>query len=112
MKVLFLPEVRRYFADLSHTLYDEGYFGFEDSAIKYVRTLFKDIEANLPNHVARMAPSYFDKYGTNMRYAVFRKNKATLWYVFFTEYMVQDDIVYLVRFISNNHVIASHMEGI
>lgn len=45
-----------------------------------------------------------------MLYASFTKNKRTTWYVFFNEYEVAGETVYLVRYISNNHVIAHHLE--
>lgn len=39
MKVLFLPEVRTYFRELSEILFQKDYFGFEEYAINYVREL-------------------------------------------------------------------------
>ena len=44
MKVLFLPEVRLYFQQLQDTLFEKEYFGFEESAVQYVRDLILDIE--------------------------------------------------------------------
>ena len=41
-----------------------------------------------------------------MDYAVFPKNNHTTWYVFFNTYVVGRETVYLVRYLSNNHVIA------
>ena len=41
-----------------------------------------------------------------MQYASFRKNKGTQWYVFFNTYRKDGEIIYLIRYISNNHVIA------
>jgi hypothetical protein len=48
MKVLFLPEVRQYFKELEDILLEREYFGFEDSAVQYVRELIFDIENSLP----------------------------------------------------------------
>jgi len=48
MKVLFLPEVVDYFLNMADALYDKGYFGFEENAIKYARELFLEIEKELP----------------------------------------------------------------
>lgn len=45
-----------------------------------------------------------------MLYASFTKNKHTTLYVFFNEYEVAGETVYLVRYISDNHVIAHHLE--
>lgn len=82
MKVLFLPEVRQYFKELEDILFEKEYFGFEDSAVQYVRELIFDIENSLPARMEKKAPPYFNRYGKNMCYASFRKNKATQWYVF------------------------------
>ena len=45
-----------------------------------------------------------------MSYAAFPKNNHTTWYVFFNVYDVGGDTVYLVRYMSNNHVIAQHLD--
>ena len=110
MKVLTLPEVRLYLKEVSLILYKKEYFGFEETAIKYVEDLFEDIKTTLPARHKMLAPAYFDKYGENMYYSIFRKNKTTQWYVFFTIYKDnEDEIIYLVRFISNNHLIAHYI---
>ena len=44
-----------------------------------------------------------------MQYASFRKNKETQWYVFFNTYRQDGEIIYLIRYISNNHVIAQFL---
>lgn len=109
MKVLFLPEVRMYFQELQDILFEKEYFGFEESAVQYVRDLIFAIEDTLPVKMHKAAPSYFDRYGRNMQYAVFRKNAHTQWYVFFNTYRVDDEVVFLVRYISNNHMIAQYL---
>ena len=55
------------------------------------------------------APPYFDKYGKNMKYAIFKKNKRTSWYVFFKTNRENEEIIYLVRYIANNHTVAQHL---
>jgi len=109
MKVLAIPEVRIYLQNLALILYEKEYFGFEDSARKYVIDLFEDIKANLPTLPSKPAPTYFDKYGKNMEYAVFRKNKHTHWYVFFRVYWENGEEIYQVRYIANNHIIAQYL---
>ena len=106
MKVLFSPEVRKYLKDVSLIMYENNYFGFLDSAEKYIDELFNDILKNLPNSLKRPAPEYFSKYGKDLLYSGFRKNKTTKWYVFFNLYEENGELIYLVRYISNNHVIA------
>jgi hypothetical protein len=74
-----------------------------------VDDLMIDIRTNLHSKTKRKAPPYFDKYGKNMHYATFRRNRQTQWYVFFNIYEYQKEFVYLVRYIGNNHVIAQHL---
>jgi hypothetical protein len=109
MKVVFLPEVMDYFLELTDVLYDMGYFSFIESAIKYSDILFEDIKNNLPVKHKKEAPEYFNKYGKKMSYAIFRKNKNTSWYVFFNIYNTKEETIYLVRFISNNHMISQYL---
>ena len=113
MKVLFLPDVRKHFNNLIPILYEKGYFGFKETAKKYVDELFCDIEVNLCMYVRvnlqKPAPNYFDKYGKDMEYAVFKKNKRTTWYVFFETYEDNGEIIYLIRYIANNHTIAQYL---
>lgn len=110
MSVLFLPEISNQFVELAEILYDKGYMSFLDAAIEYSESLFREIQSNLPIKVHRKAPAYFNRFGRDMSYASFPKNKHTTWYVFFNVYDVGGGAVYLVRYISNNHVIAHHLE--
>ena len=55
------------------------------------------------------APAHYDKYGKDMFYAAFTKNKRTTWYVFFTKYKENGETIYLVRYIGNNHTEAHHL---
>jgi len=106
MKVIFSPQVRTYFQELEDILFQEEYFGFEDSAIRYVRELFFEIRDSLPNKLKKPAPTYFNRYGKHLSYATFKKNDNTQWYVFFN----YEDDIYLVRYIGNNHTCAQHIK--
>ena len=109
MKVLFLPKVQDYLDSLIPILYEKEYFSFEESAVRYIDELRKDIETHLPKTQHKPAPPYFSKYGKGMYYATFRKNKQTSWYAFFTKYNENSDTVYLVRYIANNHTVAQYL---
>jgi hypothetical protein len=109
MKVLFLPEVRVYFEELSVILYQKEYFGFFESALQYADELFSEIENSLPYKPKKIAPKYFDRYGEGMFYAFFKRNKNTSWYVFFNIYNTKEETFYFVRYISNNHIIAKYL---
>jgi hypothetical protein len=106
MSVIFSPSVHDYLDGLIPILYREGYFLSEDSAIKYVEELVDSIFVSLPMHLHKPAPARFGRYGKNLFYATFRKNRHTSWYVFFTKHIDNGETVYLVRYISNNHTTA------
>jgi len=109
MKVVAIPEVVEYLESLIPILHEKGYFGFRETAKKYVDELYNDIENTLPDRLSKPAPEYFDKYGTGMEYASFKKNKRTTWYVFFEIYEISGEIIYLVRYIANNHTVLQYL---
>ena len=104
MKVRILPEVLDYLDELVVTLYEKEYFGFKESSKKYVKELFLNIKTTLPLRLHKPAPKHFERYGKDLFYASFKKNNRTTWYAFFTKHRKDEDIFYLVRYISNNHV--------
>ena len=106
-----LPEVRLYLSDLIRILFEDEYFSFEDNAIAYVTDLVSEIETDLPFKTRKPAPNYFVRYGENMFYSSFRKNRETTWYVFYTIHhnKEQNSTTFLIRYISNNHVIGQHL---
>jgi len=106
MSVILLPEVQEYMKELQIILYEKDYFRFEEAAQRYTDELLDDILETLPDRLSKPAPEYFNKYGTCMEYASFKKNKRTTWYVFFEIYEDTGEIIYLVRFIANNHTVA------
>ena len=109
MQVILLPEVLDYLEDLTIILYEKGYFSYGETAINYVLELYDDIVSHLPSHHQKLASKHFEKFGKGMKYASFRKNKQTTWYVFFNIYHNNGETIYLVRYISNNHVIAQYL---
>ena len=82
MSVLATPEVIDYLEYLTTILYEKGYFGYEEYAQEYVDDLIDDINKNLPLKLKKTAPKHFEKYGTDLKYASFKKNPQTTWYVF------------------------------
>ena len=107
--VIFSPEVREYFVNLVKALHEKEYFGSLDYAKKYVQELYDEIELNLPFRSHKIAPSIFDCYGSCMYYATFIKNTRTQYYVFFRVYLENEEEIYQVRYIGNNHTIAQYL---
>ena len=110
MKVLATDEVNEYWENLITILYEKGYFGSEEFAKRYVDELVHDIRTNLPNRTSKPSPKHFEKYGEELRYASFKKNRRTTWYVFFETYEENEEIIYLVCHIENNHTAAKYLD--
>ena len=109
MKVTAIPEIIEYIENLVPILYEKGYFSYKEAAKKYVDDLYDDIQNYLPIRQHKPAPQYYDKYGKDMYYAVFKKNRRTSWYAFFSKYEENGEIIYLIRYIGNNHTEAKHL---
>ena len=110
MTVKIKTEVYEYLENLVTILFEKEYFSYRESARKYVDDLLNDIITKLPICLKRPAPKYFNKYGKDLKYAVFRKNKNTQWYSFFSQYQDENgNIIYLVCHIANNHEIAHYL---
>ena len=109
MRVLATAEVNEYWESLISVLYEKGYFGSEQFAKKYVDELIYDIKTDLPYQISKPAPKHFEKYGERLRYASFKKNRRTTWYVFFETYKENGEITYLVCHIENNHTAAHYL---
>jgi len=104
MQVLYLPEVEIYLFELIELLYRKEYFSSLDQAIHYVSRLRQYIENSIATVHKRKAPDVFKKYGKDMCYFIYRANRNTSWYIFFQ----QKEDVYLIRYITNNHVSAQY----
>jgi len=109
MRVFAIPDVIEYLEELVDILYEKGYFSLEDDSVSYVIDLFEDIITKLPTRSSKPAPPYFQKYGKDLVYAAFPKNKRTTWYVFFEIYKFNEEITYLVKHIENNHTVSKYL---
>jgi len=104
MKVYYLPEIEIYLSELIELLYKEEYFSFEEQAVEYVERLKQYIENTIKTAYKRKSPDVVSRYGKDMQYVVYKANTHTSWYIFFQ----QRDDVYLIRYITNNHVSAQY----
>ena len=104
MSAQYLPEVEIYLSELIELLYAKGYFSFPDQAINYVRKIREYIENEIYTAHKRKAPKHFSQYGKEMSFFIYKVNDYTSWYIFFQ----QEDDVYLIRYITNNHVSAKY----
>jgi hypothetical protein len=67
---------------LTETLFWQDYFGFPDSAFKYVLDMKNYIASHIAALTKHPAPLYFSKYQTGMQYVSYQSNKRTTWYFF------------------------------
>jgi len=109
MSVLFVPKVQEYLYELENILYEKEYYGFEESAIRYVDELIYDITTNLSNKLHKPTPKHYNQYGEELYYATFKRNRQTNWYVFFSKYVENEETIYLVCYIGNNHTESHHL---
>ena len=103
-EIIFSKKVEIYLDKLMLLLFEEGYFGFSDSAKLYVDHLISYIGDHIGIHPSKIAPDYFQRFGQNMKYITYRANKNTSWYIFYQE----RNNIYLIRHITNNHVAAQY----
>lgn len=62
MRVLYHQSVEDSLFEIIEELYVKEYFGFYESALKYVTELRNDIELSIDNLPKRKAPEYFNKF--------------------------------------------------
>jgi hypothetical protein len=105
MKVMYDEDVKVQLRELVDVLYNKGYFGFKESAYRYVSSLIDNINDTIALRKKNPAPKYFSKHRENLYYTAFRKNRNTVWYVFFN----YEDDVYYIRYIDNNHRISQYL---
>ncbi len=89
-----------YLAGLFDILIEKGYFSFYGSSAQYIDDITGFIKQNIHTAPQKVAPKHFAKYGHNMSYVAYRRNKRTTWYISFE----QTACHYLIRYITNNHV--------
>ncbi|GHT41858.1 hypothetical protein FACS189437_09280 [Bacteroidia bacterium] len=106
-KIILTEEVELFYAELLIVLFEKGYFSFLDNAKLYVDRLIRYVEQYIGIISGKNAPSFYDHYGTNLKYITYRANKNTWWYIFYQ----QHDNVFLIRHITNNHVAAQYFDN-
>lgn len=96
--VAFSPDVEKDILGLVDVLIEEGYICSYPFAVKYVDDLIDYIESNIDICVRKEAPSFFYKYGKNLKYMTYHSSCHTTWYILFEEH---GDTA-LVKYITNN----------
>jgi hypothetical protein len=99
-EVNYTQEVDLFFAELAHTLFARGYFGYMDTARAYAERLYVYTQQYVGILLGKDAPPEFVRYGKELKYIAYRANKATTWYILYR----QQGNRFLVCHITNNHV--------
>jgi hypothetical protein len=93
-EVIILSEVKVKLDKLIQLLVEKGYFGFLDTAEKYVHHIYDFIDT-IP--VQRRYPTAHRKYGAF--YCKYKPNRNTTWFITFDT----DNEIWVIRNIINNH---------
>ena len=104
-KVRYSVQVELQLKESIDQLVERGYFSEEDYAVNYIRDLVTYFQLNLDHLTSFDAPEYFARYGSGLKYAIYRKSSRTTWYAFFQETSDALTIVYL----ANNHLMGHHL---
>ena len=86
--------------ELFDILIEEGFFSYDEYALKYIDDIEQFIISSIHAYPKRKAPAIFAKYGHDLKYIAYKKNTRTTWYILFEE----TDSAFFVRHITNNHV--------
>lgn len=96
--VYYEPSVLVYFDELVFTLYKKEYFGFIDSAYKYVDYIYSEIENNIHLKKHHNTILKHKKYGAF--YVIIKTNNRTAWHVYFNKKGNR----YIITKVLNNHL--------
>lgn len=105
-EIKFDKKVLTFLEYLSEILIDKEYHSFVETADNYIDDIVAFILSHIHIFPHKRAPSYFSKYGKNLYYIFYNRNKNTTWYIFFEKCQNQ----YLIRHISNNHVVGQYFD--
>jgi hypothetical protein len=98
-EVRYHRNVLLFLDELIDVLIENGYFSFYEYSARYIEDLVLYVKENISTRPHRQAPPYFSKYGDNLVYITYQKNKRTTWYIFFQKI----NGLYFIRYITNNH---------
>lgn len=97
IEVNFTPKVIAYLDDLVQVLYIKEYFGFIETAEKYVSEIYDSVPGNLKAKKYKSAPKQLKHLGS--KYIFYKVNSRTVWYIFFES----KDEKYLITGIINSY---------
>lgn len=78
--MILQQNVRECLENLIQILFENDYFGFEESAQIYVSKIYDFIEFDIINFPYKIFPEKLKHLGT--KYAFYKANENTTWYIF------------------------------
>ena len=78
--MILQQKVRECLENLIQILFENDYFGFEESAQIYVSKIYDFIEFDIINFPYKIFPEKLKHLGT--KYAFYKANENTTWYIF------------------------------
>ncbi len=97
IEVVFTQNIIAYLDDLVQVLYKKEYFGFIESAEKYVGAIYDSVPEKLKGTKHKSSPKKLKHLGS--KYIFYKANSRTVWYVFFEN----KENKYLITGITNSH---------
>lgn len=104
-EIRYHKDVLLYLDQLFDVLIEKGYFSFYETSALYIEDLVAFVEKSIHTTPHKVAPDYFSRYGTNLHYISYNRNKYTTWYIFFEKTSFR----YYIRHITNNHVAGKYL---
>jgi len=105
-KIKYDKTVILFLEDLVEVLINKEYFSFYDTSEEYMWDLLQYVKNNIHTFPHKPAPPYFSKYGKNLFYIPYHRNKNTTWYILFEKTSHH----FLIRHITNNHVVGQYFD--
>lgn len=105
-EIKFDPVALSFLDELANILLAKEYFSFAETADAYIDDIVLFVIENIHTFPHKPAPTYFSKYGKNLFYIPYHRNKNTTWYIFFEKTSHH----FLIRHITNNHVVGQYFE--
>ena len=99
IEIKYHKDVLFFLDELTNILIDKGYFSFYEYSAQYIEDLVSYVNSNIALQYHKKAPIYFSKYGTDLFYITYQRNKQTTWYILFQKM----EHCYFIRHITNNH---------
>jgi len=99
IKIKYHKNVLLFLDELIDILIEKEYFSYYESSVQYIEDLVYYVEKNISLLHHKKAPVYFSKYGSELFYITYQRNKQTTWYILFQKSKQS----YFIRHIINNH---------